>query len=70
MPAAGSITGKGSSIRAQAARMDSSFASSTTSRIASCGISIYLKVDGFDREPLTEEEQRYLAHYRQGRVAP
>lgn len=28
---------------------------------------IYIKLNGFDSAPLTEEEQRYLAHYRQGR---
>jgi hypothetical protein len=28
-----------------------------------------MKLNGFDSEPLTEEEHRYLAHYRQGRLA-
>jgi hypothetical protein len=31
---------------------------------------IYMKLNGFDSEMLTEEERRYLAHYRQGRLTP
>lgn len=30
---------------------------------------IYMKLNGFDSAPLTEEEQHYLAHYQQGRLA-
>ncbi len=30
---------------------------------------IYMKLNGFDSEPLTAEERRYLAHYQQGRRA-
>ena len=31
---------------------------------------IYMKLHGYDSEPLTEQERRYLAHYRQGRLSP
>lgn len=30
---------------------------------------ICMKLNGFDNEPLTEEERRYLAHYQRGRLA-
>jgi hypothetical protein len=30
---------------------------------------IYKKLNGFDSEPLTEEERRYLAHYQEGQRA-
>jgi hypothetical protein len=30
---------------------------------------IYMKLSGFDNEPLTDEERRYLAHYQHGRLA-
>ena len=28
-----------------------------------------MKLNGYDSEPLTDEEHRYLAHYSQGRLA-
>jgi hypothetical protein len=31
---------------------------------------IYMKLHGFDSEPLNEDERRYLAHYQQERLAP
>jgi hypothetical protein len=33
-------------------------------------ITLSMKLDGADSEPLTEEERHYLAHYQHGRLAP
>jgi hypothetical protein len=30
---------------------------------------ISMRLNGYDSEPLTEGERRYLAHYKQGRFA-